>query len=71
MIFLIFFGLSVFVSYGLFLYTVTKDPGYIKINISENKNEDLKNLILLLSNNDAALLCFDCNIIKPKRSRHC
>ena len=41
------------------------DPGYIKRNISGNSEEDLTNLILLLTDNEPAHICPDCYIIKP------
>jgi len=39
------YAFLILLSYGLFLITVLKDPGYIKKNVSRNKNEDLKYLM--------------------------
>jgi len=58
------FGSLTVLTFIFFLRSWLTDPGYIK---NPNK-EDLLNLLL---NNDPHLVCPECVIVKPQRSKHC
>jgi len=61
---IIVFGTLVGFTFIFFLRSWLTNPGYIK----NNNKEDLLNLLL---NNDPHLVCPECAIVKPPRSKHC
>lgn len=59
--------LSVSVLPALFLvFAACADPGRLK-----NKTPSPKNLFEIMGKNEADRVCYDCEIVKPTRSRHC
>jgi palmitoyltransferase len=58
------YGVLIFFADLFFILLINKDPGYLKA-----KPE--KDLLKLYSNYDSYLVCPDCEVYRPARSRHC